>query len=74
MIGRVVRDMEPDFGLVECFRADNQCVITPACALPRMLDEALKAFLATLDRYTLADLVTPKVAPEMARILGIASD
>ncbi|MDZ7791095.1 MAG: Rrf2 family transcriptional regulator [Xanthomonadales bacterium] len=74
VIGRVVRDMEPDFGLVECFRADNQCVITPACALPRMLDEALKAFLATLDRYTLADLVTPKVAPEMARILGIASD
>lgn len=71
VIGRVVRDMEPDFGLVECFRPENRCIITPACALPRMLDEALRAFLAALDRYTLADLVTPRVAPEMARILRI---
>jgi len=71
VIGRVVRDMEPDFGLVECFRPENRCVITPACALPRMLDEALRAFLDVLDGYTLADLVTPGVAPEMARILQI---
>lgn len=73
-IGRVVRDMEPDFGLVECFRPENRCIITPACALPAMLDEALRAFLATLDKYTLADLVTPKTAPAMARILGIPRD
>ncbi|RFF30538.1 RrF2 family transcriptional regulator [Wenzhouxiangella sediminis] len=71
VIGRVVRDMEPDFGLVECFRPENRCIITPACALPRMLDEALRAFLEVLDGYTLADLVTPKLAPEMARILQI---
>jgi Rrf2 family nitric oxide-sensitive transcriptional repressor len=70
-IGRVVRDVEPDFGLVECFRPGNQCVITSACTLPMMLDEALKAFHAVLDRYTLADLVTPKVATELARILHI---
>lgn len=72
-IGRVVRDMEPDFGLVECFRPENRCVITPACALPRMLDESLRAFLEVLDRYTLADLVTPNNAPQMARILQIRS-
>jgi Rrf2 family nitric oxide-sensitive transcriptional repressor len=71
VVGRVIRDMEPDFGLVECFRPENRCVITPACALPRMLDEALKAFLSVLDRYTLADLVTPELAPKMARILEI---
>lgn len=71
VVGRVIRDMEPDFGLVECFRPDNRCVITPACVLPNMLDEALHAFLEVLDAYTLADLVTPKVAPEMARILHI---
>lgn len=71
VIGRVVRDMEPDFGLVECFRPENQCIITPACALPRMLDEALNAFLDVLDGYTLADLVTPEIAPEMARLLRI---
>ncbi|RFF27246.1 MULTISPECIES: Rrf2 family transcriptional regulator [unclassified Wenzhouxiangella] len=73
-IGHVVRDMEPDFGLVECFRPENRCIITPACILPRMLDEALRAFLAVLDQYTLADLVTPKAGPEMARILRIRID
>lgn len=71
VIGRVLRDMEPDFGLVECFRPENRCIITPACALPRMLDEALRAFLDVLDGYTLADLVTPEIAPEMARLLQI---
>ncbi|WP_376693846.1 Rrf2 family transcriptional regulator [Wenzhouxiangella sp. EGI_FJ10409] len=71
VIGRVLRDMEPDFGLVECFRPENRCIITPACALPRMLDEALRAFLDVLDGYTLADLVTPEIAPEMARLLKL---
>lgn len=71
VIGRVLRDMEPDFGLVECFRPENRCIITPACALPRMLDEALRAFLDVLDGYTLADLVTPEIAPGMARLLKL---
>lgn len=70
-VGAVVRDMEPDFGLVECFRPENQCVITPVCVLPHMLQEALDAFLAVLDRYTLADLITPKIASEMTDILKI---
>lgn len=57
VLGELIRAMEPDLGLVECFRPGNRCVITPACALPSMLDEALQAFLAVLDRYTLADLL-----------------
>lgn len=73
-VGEVIRDMEPDFGLVECFRPDNRCAITPACRLPAMLDEALGAFFDTLEQYTLADLVTPKVAPEMASLLKIRLD
>lgn len=56
-LGDVVRATEPDFVLVECFGADNQCVITPRCRLRRALGEALGAFIATLDRYTLADLI-----------------
>lgn len=56
-LGDVVRATEPDFALVECFGADNQCVITPRCRLRRALAEALGAFTATLDRYTLADLI-----------------
>lgn len=56
-LGDVFRVTEPDFNLVECFTADNQCVITRACRLRGVLHEALDAFSATLDRYTLADLM-----------------
>jgi Rrf2 family nitric oxide-sensitive transcriptional repressor len=56
-VGSVVRDTEENMTLVECFDpATNQCPIAPACALATALDEALTAFLAVLDRYTLADL------------------
>ncbi|HAP09982.1 MAG TPA: BadM/Rrf2 family transcriptional regulator, partial [Afipia sp.] len=53
----VVRTTEPDFALVECFSPENRCLITPRCRLRGVLNEALAAFIATLDRYTLADLV-----------------
>lgn len=56
-LGDVFRVTEPDFNLVECFTADSQCVITRACRLRGVLHEALDAFSATLDRYTLADLM-----------------
>jgi Rrf2 family nitric oxide-sensitive transcriptional repressor len=53
-LGDVVRATEPDFALVECFSTGNECVIAGPCRLPRILNEALAAFLATLDNYTLA--------------------
>lgn len=56
-LGDVVRATEPDFTVVECFGSDNQCRITPRCRLRGVLKEALGAFMSTLDRYTLADLV-----------------
>ncbi len=57
-VGAVVRHTEDNMALVECFDpATNQCPIAPACALAPALDEALSAFLAVLDRYTVADLV-----------------
>ena len=60
-LGDVVRATEPDFALVECFTAGNDCLITPRCRLKGVLREALVAFLGTLDRYTLADLIlSPK--------------
>jgi Rrf2 family nitric oxide-sensitive transcriptional repressor len=55
-LGEVVRATEPGFELVECFAIGNQCVLTDCCRLPRILDEALKAFLAVLDRHTLASI------------------
>src|SRR5690625_2278575 len=71
VVGKVVRDMEPAFGLTECFRADNQCAITSICALPAMLDDALQAVLNTLDQYTRAALVPPKTSPQRADILRL---
>ena len=60
-LGDVLRATEPDFALVECFTADNRCLITPRCRLRGALHEALAAFVGTLDGYTLADLIlSPK--------------
>lgn len=59
VIGDVVRATEDNLTLVECFDPEtNRCPIAPACALAPALDEALNAFFAVLDRYSLADLIT----------------
>lgn len=57
-IGAVVRRTEGNLALVECFDpATNSCIITGACRLKAALAEALEAFFAVLDGYSLADLV-----------------
>jgi len=56
-LGDIVRATEPDFALVECFATGNQCIITKCCRLPDVLNEALNAFVETLNRYTLQDLM-----------------
>ncbi|HWM82220.1 MAG TPA: Rrf2 family transcriptional regulator [Pseudolabrys sp.] len=56
-LGDVVRATEPDFTMVECFGSDNSCLITQRCRLRGILKEALGAFIGTLDRHTLADLI-----------------
>ena len=59
-VGQVVRLMEPDMDIVACFNDSSGCVIEPACLLKGALAEARDAFLAALDRYTLADLAKPR--------------
>jgi Rrf2 family transcriptional regulator, nitric oxide-sensitive transcriptional repressor len=56
-LGEVVRRTEDDLGLVECFRPGNTCRLTPACELAPALSRAMLAFLAELDKQTIADLV-----------------
>lgn len=57
-VGEVVRFTEERMDLVECFDPDtSECRIESACRLRVALSQALEAFLNTLDRYTLADLV-----------------
>lgn len=62
-IGEVVRKIEPNMDLVECFKKDeNRCVITHSCKLQKSLNEALKAFLHVLDQCTLAEASTQKLS------------
>jgi len=56
-LGDVLRLTEPDFDMVECFTASNDCAITPVCQLPQVVTEALSAFMAVMDSHTLADLI-----------------
>lgn len=58
-VGQVVRQMEPDFAIVECFDPEGHadCVIMPACRLQLVLRKAMEAFLDILDNHTLADLL-----------------
>lgn len=60
-VGTVVRRMEDDFNLVECFdSATNRCPISPICGLRGVLGKALHAYLTVLDEYTLEDLLFNK--------------
>ncbi|QAS52890.1 Rrf2 family transcriptional regulator [Halobacillus litoralis] len=69
-VGSVVRAMEDDFHLLECFDcATNYCVITPACKLKHALHEALRAFLNVLDGYTLKDLLANQ--EELRELMGL---
>ena len=59
-IGAVLRATEEDFDLVECFRPESACCITPVCRLKGALSDALEAYLQVLDEWTLAELVTSR--------------
>lgn len=60
-IGWVVRQTEEDLNMAECFQQDmNQCIISSACRLKHVLNEALSAYLKVLDSYTLADILINK--------------
>jgi Rrf2 family nitric oxide-sensitive transcriptional repressor len=71
-LGEVVRATEDSLALVECFdRERNDCVVAPACGLKGPLEEALAAFMAVLDRYSLADLIANPIAfRRMQRLLS----
>jgi len=70
-LGALVKEMEPDFGLVECKRPNNQCIITSECKLPAILDIAIEAFIEKLDEHTVSDLLPEQSHQEFIRLLGI---
>jgi Rrf2 family nitric oxide-sensitive transcriptional repressor len=60
-VGELIRRTEDDFHLVECFNSEsNSCILSPVCRLKNALHEALNAYLAVLDNYTVADFIINK--------------
>ena len=55
-IGAVIAAMEPGCGLVSCVG----CRLVGRCSLPSVLDEAMRAFNATLAKYSLADVIASR--------------
>ena len=71
IIANVVRDMEDDLTLVECFCKGGTCIIKPVCELKSVLCKALAAYLDTLEHYTLSDLLKPEA--ELSEVLGMTA-
>lgn len=68
-IGQVLRTVE-DWNLVECFQnSTNQCRISRGCGLQPVLNEAVEAFMAVLDCYSLEDVTRKR--PVLIQMLGL---
>jgi Rrf2 family nitric oxide-sensitive transcriptional repressor len=77
-VGDVLRSTEGRFDLADC----GQCGLAPACGMTSVLNEAVEAFLAVLDRYSFADLpkreidvlaLFPLVSPPEAAAIAAVS-
>ena len=69
-VGIVVRQLENDFVLLECFdKGINHCVISPGCTLKHVFNKALHAFFKVLEEYTIKDLIENE--EELKALMGI---
>lgn len=60
-IGWLVRETEETFHLVECFDPEeNGCFINSICGLKGILNQGLEAYFATLDQFTLEDVLSQR--------------
>jgi len=66
----VIMDMEEDLNLAECFCEENNCIISPVCALRQALNKALTVYIESLAKYSLADLLEPD--QELRAILRVS--
>ncbi|MHA6252489.1 RrF2 family transcriptional regulator [Oceanobacillus sp. CAU 1775] len=70
-VGLVVRQLESDFVLLECFeQGEHHCVISPGCSLKHVLNRALHAFFKVLEEYTIKDLIHNE--EELRELMGIS--
>lgn len=70
-VGEVFREFESVLPFTECSEgAENRCPLVGACRLKCVLDDALRAFYAELDRVSVADLVSGNC--ELQTLLKVA--
>jgi Rrf2 family nitric oxide-sensitive transcriptional repressor len=53
-LGALIRHTEKHFNVVDC----PNCLIASACQMTNVFAQATRAFLAVLDQYTIADMMT----------------
>jgi Rrf2 family nitric oxide-sensitive transcriptional repressor len=72
-LGRLVRLTEGRDLPAECFDPrTSSCRLAGACRLKGALQEAVEAFYAALERYTVADLQAPRSLARLVRLSSIA--
>lgn len=62
-IGEIVKKFEPEMQMIDC----TDCPLCGNCSLPKLMAEAVIAFLGVLNKYSLKDIM--ETSPQMARIL-----
>ena len=73
LLSDVVLKTEPDMELLECFNPQrDNCVVSQTCRLKSMLYEGRAAFMAVLEKNTLADAVKPIGAPAAAKVVDVS--
>lgn len=66
-VGEVIRNVEPNFNIVECFADDHtDCRIEPICKLKNILQTATETFLSELDQYSLQDVISNRNLKKIA--------
>lgn len=75
-VGDLVRDTEESLAVVECLDDGyaGGCRLHSTCGLKGVLHGAQRAFLAELDRYTLADLLPPPERPVPVKFVKSRAD
>lgn len=66
-LGSLIRQTEGAGKLIDCH---GTCALPPLCRLKDVLDEALDAFFAVMDSYTLENLIED---PEFLKVLKLVS-
>lgn len=70
-LGQVVRSMESDFNVVECFSTGSSCMLTGHCKLTGVMQGALDSFMEHLDAHTLADILPDAPGARRSQVVRV---